>query len=299
MSIKRIYKGLPEDLIEKVFWVGRKFRTNPLSHIEGGTDVVVEYHNDDVYGYDWIKDSESYVKAILFRKYKEIQVINVDEQLSFLKKKVKSIYGRSYDKSNYSNVPFEQVWNHEASNVLPWKALEKFGSNNSDTWKDVSEEIETVKLLRAEGKRVNFLLGVFNGFKFILPDYYFLANIYRNGDSMELFEEAIACYKFEKTTKDDLVTEKIFESEDIEDAVRNILNCLSNGELVIKKDNHFISSMEILHTTEICKMKIEDRYEIDIDCFKDFIINDEIVFSTRDIDDRYVVTFVKGVDLKN
>jgi hypothetical protein len=63
-EIKRIYIGLPQALINKVFWVARPYRTNPLSHIEGGIDIVMEYRNGKVLGYDWIKCSTSYIYAI-------------------------------------------------------------------------------------------------------------------------------------------------------------------------------------------------------------------------------------------
>ena len=63
-QIEKIYIGLPEDLKDKVFWVARPYRTNLLSHIEGGTDVIMEYHNGDVLGYDWIKEPFQYIRAL-------------------------------------------------------------------------------------------------------------------------------------------------------------------------------------------------------------------------------------------
>jgi hypothetical protein len=58
--IKRVSLGLPKSLVNDVLWVAREYRTNPLSHEPGGSDVVVEYHNDEVLGYDWIKFPSKY-----------------------------------------------------------------------------------------------------------------------------------------------------------------------------------------------------------------------------------------------
>lgn len=62
--IKNVYNGIPGALVDEIMWVQRKYRTNRLSHIEGGSDVVVEYHEGDVFGYDWIKRPSEYIKSI-------------------------------------------------------------------------------------------------------------------------------------------------------------------------------------------------------------------------------------------
>ncbi|MES3629446.1 MAG: hypothetical protein PPP56_04695 [Longimonas sp.] len=45
---ERVYIGLPDRLVEDVFWVGRTYRTNSLSHIEGGSDIIVEHQDGSV-----------------------------------------------------------------------------------------------------------------------------------------------------------------------------------------------------------------------------------------------------------
>ena len=54
-SIKDVYDGLPEDLVNKLFWVKKKYQTNLLSHMSGGSDVVIEYLNEEVLG--WLMDT--------------------------------------------------------------------------------------------------------------------------------------------------------------------------------------------------------------------------------------------------
>ncbi len=60
---ERVYIGLPLRLAHVVLWVDRTYRTNPLSHIPGGYDVVVEYHDGRALGYDWIKMPWAYIRT--------------------------------------------------------------------------------------------------------------------------------------------------------------------------------------------------------------------------------------------
>lgn len=60
--MKNFKLGLPENI--RMFWVERESRTNPLSHQEGGYDVIVVYKHEDAKGYDWIKFPPAYLKAI-------------------------------------------------------------------------------------------------------------------------------------------------------------------------------------------------------------------------------------------
>ena len=64
--IRNVFLGLPESLKDLVLWVNDKYRTNPLSLQPGGSDVVVEYHNNNVYGYDRIKFPSAYVLKTWF-----------------------------------------------------------------------------------------------------------------------------------------------------------------------------------------------------------------------------------------
>ena len=61
--LSRVYIGLPRHLDDIVLWVDRQYRTNFLSHIPGGYDVVVEYHDGRALGYDWIKYPWAYIRT--------------------------------------------------------------------------------------------------------------------------------------------------------------------------------------------------------------------------------------------
>lgn len=68
-KIKRIYLGIPEKLIDQILWVSRNYRTNHLSHIGGGGDIIVEYHKKNkVLGYDLIKYPSRYIYKIFIRE---------------------------------------------------------------------------------------------------------------------------------------------------------------------------------------------------------------------------------------
>lgn len=129
-QIKRIYLGLPDSFKETVFWVGRKYRTNLLSHSPGGGDIIVEYHNGKILGYDWIKYPSRYVQNIFiklffrndttFEQYKEY------DQVKIIKKEISKVFTRIYEKDEFETVPFEEVWNSEIDNTLPWNNIEEY-----------------------------------------------------------------------------------------------------------------------------------------------------------------------------
>ena len=133
--IKRVYLGLPYSLVDAVLWVSRKYRTNPLSHEPGGSDVVVEYHNENVFGYDWIKKPSRYVSAIWSKGISEIhedyEEWEEEDQLEEIKKEIRSIYARKYlRKEDFDKIPFKEIWNSETSDHLPWVLLEDYDHKN-------------------------------------------------------------------------------------------------------------------------------------------------------------------------
>lgn len=128
----KVYIGLPEHLVKSIIWVARQFRTNPLSHIAGGCDVVIEYKNSSSYGYDWVKIPSRYIDTIFknhFEKFHNISLIQLTtaEQLVFFKEMIFKIFARKYDNTaGYENQPFEEVWNSETATQLPVNVLKRF-----------------------------------------------------------------------------------------------------------------------------------------------------------------------------
>ena len=123
--------GLPEHLACLVLWVARKYRTNPLSHIPGRSDVVVEYHDERTFGYDWIKKPSVYISAFFagIVEYASDDFKKLDEQrqIEVAKRKIARVFARKYkDESEYSTASFIEVWNSETSDEMPWKSLERF-----------------------------------------------------------------------------------------------------------------------------------------------------------------------------
>lgn len=131
IEAERVYIGLPEHLVHLVLWVKRKYRTNPLSHIPGGSDVVVEYHNEQALGYDWIKKPSVYIRTffagIIEYGSDEFKRLDKKIQLEIAKDKIARFYTRKYnDEDEYSTVAFVEVWNSETANEMPWESLERF-----------------------------------------------------------------------------------------------------------------------------------------------------------------------------
>jgi len=146
---ERVYIGLPQNL--EVFWVERRFRTNPLSHVTipglPDIDVVVELQDGRAFGYDLIKfpfryietffsgpitvvsadPLQDYVSSFLTQKL-EVRMGGFEwssrsTQISLVKQVISRIFVRECDseiENERNQVPFEEVWNAQTSSRLPW-----------------------------------------------------------------------------------------------------------------------------------------------------------------------------------
>jgi len=112
-NIKRIYDGIPTDLIKNIVWVEDEYRTNVLSVEPGGTDIVVEYTKLPLWGYDKIKYPTRYIATILRDAEYEIKVLRV--------------YARAYcNEQEYELIPFELIWNEGSSKISILDSLKKY-----------------------------------------------------------------------------------------------------------------------------------------------------------------------------
>ena len=150
IGIERVYIGLPERLVPIVLWVDRKYRTNHLSHIPGGSDVVVEYHDGRVLGYDWIKKPSVYIRTFFAGLVEygsdEFKTLDKNMQLQIAKNKIARLYAREYnDDEEYSTTGFEVAWNSETSEEMPWKSLERFDRRQDKQHHFNFEKISTFK----------------------------------------------------------------------------------------------------------------------------------------------------------
>ncbi|MCT7952576.1 hypothetical protein NG798_22525 [Ancylothrix sp. C2] len=128
---ERVYIGLPLRLADSVLWVDRIYRPNPLSHIPGGYDVVVEYHDGRALGYDWVKKPWAYIRTFFagLVEYGSDEFNGLDEttQMEIAKNKIRGIHLKKYkDEEERSIAEFEEVWNSETANEMPWNALKRF-----------------------------------------------------------------------------------------------------------------------------------------------------------------------------
>jgi cold shock CspA family protein len=144
-EIKEVYVGLPAHLADIVFWVAMKFQTNPLSHIPGGSDVVVEYHDGKVWGYNRIKKPSAYIKTFFPESvdYTDTHFNQLSEsnQLRIAKQKIARVFARKYSESSYLTATFGEVWNSKTSNEMPWKSLEIFDINPRVNYIEMDERL--------------------------------------------------------------------------------------------------------------------------------------------------------------
>jgi len=126
----RVYIGLPESLKDRVLWVKDEYRKHPWSLIPGGNDIVVEYHNAEVYGYDKVKITRKYVDKIFSSQL-------IKKELKEVKSIVSRIFARKYSNNkDYKTIPFKEIWN-SASIFSIQEAFENYDLEFND--KEVKE----------------------------------------------------------------------------------------------------------------------------------------------------------------
>lgn len=143
-EIKNIYLGLPNNLKQAVRWVQDKYRKSTLSLISGGSDIIVEYKDSKVYGYDKIKFPSKYIKSILlntlFSNMKDFEKRGIEEQLKLVREEIATVYIKERLSENTNKNKFERIWDSK-SKRLPWKELEVFDSSYNQSKKNKSVSI--------------------------------------------------------------------------------------------------------------------------------------------------------------
>ncbi len=134
-GIANVYVGIPKNISEEIIWVQDKFRTNPLSFIPGGTTVVVEYHSGEVLGYDKIKRPSDYIGKFFESSNSKTSYgynkMNELDKINFYKQRINRIFARKKKDGHI----FEEVWNCEWAQQLPWKSLVKFDFSVKNSFK--------------------------------------------------------------------------------------------------------------------------------------------------------------------
>jgi hypothetical protein len=140
-EIINTYIGLPNNLKKVIRWVQDKYRKNTLSLITGGSDIIVEYIDSKVYGYNKIKFPSKYIKSILlntlFSNIKDFDKLEIEDQLKLVKKEIATVYIKEYQSENENENRFEKIWD-STSTRLPWKELELFDSSYDQNRKNIS-----------------------------------------------------------------------------------------------------------------------------------------------------------------
>jgi hypothetical protein len=133
-KIKTIYTGVPDDIIEKIIWVDDRYRTNMLSLVPGGQDIIVEYWNGQIFGYDKVKIPPRYIEAILTGHFAFWQLLDgkfeSTKQINNLYKAVESYVIEAFIRAG-GNAEF-----------LPYILLPPFLCNENGEWNAVEESVE-------------------------------------------------------------------------------------------------------------------------------------------------------------
>lgn len=130
-EIASVHVGVPRDIADDILWVGRSYRTNELSHVEGGSDVIVVYSDGDVLGYDWVKYPSRYVKTFYLKKisYEEdyFDSFEYEVRLDMSKQDISRLYLKTSDsgpRTDYSL--YQEVWDREKHENMPWEEVEQY-----------------------------------------------------------------------------------------------------------------------------------------------------------------------------
>ncbi|WP_030006941.1 cold-shock protein [Picosynechococcus sp. NKBG042902] len=134
--------GLPDDLYNKIFKVERKWRINSLSHIPGGSDIVVEYNDGKVLLYDWVKKPDSYIYSFFSKEFEAIENCSNEEQIEVVRDRILRVFAKIYkDENEREYMLFEEVWNSENTDVTPWSALRDFNEIKRNEWLEHEKEV--------------------------------------------------------------------------------------------------------------------------------------------------------------
>ncbi len=145
-DIKRVYAGIPDDLINSILWVADKYRVNPLSLIEGGSEVIVVYWSTEVFGYDKIKKPSKYIEKIHGRRYSyNSEIYDREQHLEEIKSSIRTVYARKYTEETYEEEPFEMVWDSSTAERFPWEELEAFDNDSKKEFISPDNEIPTLE----------------------------------------------------------------------------------------------------------------------------------------------------------
>jgi len=131
---ENIYNIFPEDLLDKVLWVADPYRKNPISLEQGGTRVIVEYCNGNIYGYSRIKYPPAYIDEIISKSI----YCSLQDYRCFSKEDKIEIAGELFFRifvqhSEDGDSCFIEVWNNITSEETPADSLRRFYRPPVDT----------------------------------------------------------------------------------------------------------------------------------------------------------------------
>ena len=136
------YAGLPEDLIDRVFWVEREFRIHYLSHIKGGHNIIFEYHDGRILEYDWVHFPNAYLRKIICDLLgcnpNEFDNLGSETIMDILESNFHRIFINQY-RDDGTSKRFREVWNSDTFDKVPFFLTLR--PNEIEVYFDTKEEV--------------------------------------------------------------------------------------------------------------------------------------------------------------
>jgi hypothetical protein len=274
-KIKNIYKGIPEDLVDKIYRVQDEYRTNPLSLAPGGCNIVVEYYNQEVLLYDKVKYPSKYIYVILKH------VVNGDISETNIAELAESKLKRVFIKNQGD---YNDIWQAPMSYSELISKLKEYDENSHKQKEDKIYEIQLSNEKIVDGNTYIHLL-TYNRYSIYLSLRSFIWVFFKEKDPLFLIKTLSTIYQNKENYKKENYKSDpyILDINHIYCNVDSIYLSISNTtwrQHIISELLIFDSSDMLIITKEESHEKIEKMhrraYLLGEDSVFDFYIEDKL-----------------------
>ena len=249
-EIKNIYIGLPNDLVEKIYIVNEEYRTNPLSKIKGGLDIVIEYLGGSALLYNNIKNPYKYIKKVILT-----HPVNLNKDFSHCDNPFKRVFVKEEK--------YEEIWDSSKSLSELLDIISKYEIDIDNSMQDFhySDKIQLKTSTPPIFNKRHKLFELYNISKIqilVKPEYliaqFYTCFNYRFFILLTSVIEQILEIEFpEKMDSRDqyIVEREVLKAHLSENNLRFIIyNLILNGDVLLKdlEINKFINELYVEHT---------------------------------------------------
>lgn len=163
---------IPKHLKSKIHWVDRDYRINPLSKIPASSEVIVEYSDNSILGYDWIHRPSKYVSQI------------------FDENEIRRVYVRSFrNEEEYESNQFKVVWKKGQSKSDLISNLKVYDKNHQEIDRKTSEKLLILQDSLYPGQTY-FTIETTKGYRILIDKNVLLSDLakVKSNDRIRLIE---------------------------------------------------------------------------------------------------------------